>query len=227
MYVDTVVLIYSVPGYICLWVCPTISPFFLPLCVSLWPATSHCFCCFLPLSVYVCVYVCLWWAGRKLAVKWGDSSNVGQDWDQRDWETDPSALCKSSPQKQLALSLSLHSPPAEQRAHAHAHRHTHAQFYSRVSLSTCHFLETFHVKICNTTKLKIFSKFLGSDTDQQSRATLFCGDFFGGHFYLPWRHSTLLINCGFWTIFPRAELGFIVFVTIWQLPRNFGFLVSS
>lgn len=89
-----ITVIYRVPGYICLCTYPSVSSSFLPLCVSLWSTASHCFRYFLPLCM--CVYVCLWWAGRKLAVKWGDSSNVGQDWDQRDWETDPSALCKSA-----------------------------------------------------------------------------------------------------------------------------------
>ena len=116
--------------------------------------------CRLPLSVYVCVYVCLWWAGRKSAVKWGDSSNVGQDWDQRDWETNPSALCKSVPhKKQLALSLSLHSPPAEQHTHTHTLRRT--PLHTRLSLSTFLFWQIFNVKVCNMPKLKTFAKFWG------------------------------------------------------------------
>lgn len=109
--------------------------------------------CFLPLIVYVCVYVCLWWAGRKSTVKWSDSSNVGQDWDQRDWETDPSVLCKSVPQKTTGPFIK--PPPAEQHARTHAHMHTH-QCLNKY----WHFWQTFHVKICNMAKLKTFLIFL-------------------------------------------------------------------
>lgn len=75
----------------CLSVYPTALHSLFPLYMSLWSTRSHCFSCFLPVIWQVCVYVCLWWTGRKSPIKWGHSSNVGRDWDQ---ETNLSALCK-------------------------------------------------------------------------------------------------------------------------------------
>ena len=142
--------------------------------------------CRLPLSVYVCVYVCLWWAGRKSAVKWGDSSNVGQDWDQRDWETNPSALCKSVPhKKQLALSLSLHSPPAEQHTHTHTHTQTHTAPHPSL-IKYISFLADLQCESMQHAQIKNFCQILGCfHMDQRSRATLFCGCFISGYFYYP------------------------------------------
>jgi len=83
-----------------------------------------------------------------LAVKWGDGRNVGQDLNQRDRETDPSAPCKISLAKQLALSLSFHSPPAV--LHTHSHRQTHAGPLSCFTSSSCHFSRTVYARSGNT-----------------------------------------------------------------------------
>lgn len=90
------------------------------------------------------LYVCLRWAGRKLAVKWGDSGNVGQDLDQRNQETDRS-ICslQISLAKQLALSLSLRSPPAELHTRAHTHTHTHTYTYTYIHTHTLSFTSCF------------------------------------------------------------------------------------
>lgn len=113
--------------YLCAPLFYTFSSLYVHLC-GLLPHTV--FAALSPLIVYVCVFAGLWWAGRKSAVKWGVSSNVGQDWDRRDWETDPSALCKSSLQKQLALSLS----------HRHLQRETHTDKHTLAHTNTPQYL---------------------------------------------------------------------------------------
>lgn len=123
---------YKWCSYVCIcftWVNLSVSsPVLLhsPLCTS-----QLCLSCLFPL-VCVCmpVHVCLWWDGWKLAVKWGDGSNVGQDWKQGDQETDPSALCNISSTKQLAFALGHYSPPAVQYTHTHPHTPTCAQTHT-------------------------------------------------------------------------------------------------
>lgn len=71
-----IAIIYRVPGYICLCTYPSVSSSFLPLCMSLWSTTSHCFCYFLPLCV--CVFMCVC---DELAGNWLLNGATAAMWD--------------------------------------------------------------------------------------------------------------------------------------------------
>ncbi len=147
------------------------APLFHPL-----SSLYACFCGLLPhtafaaSSLWVCisVFMCVC---DELAGNWLLNGATAAMWDKietRETERPIHLLSANHPRK---TTVPFIKPPlttcrtARMHTHTHTERHTqtqtHTQFYSRVSLSTCHFLETFYVKICNTAKFKFFSKFSG------------------------------------------------------------------
>lgn len=131
------------PWYICLCACLTVSPSFLPLYVSLWCTTSHCFCYHLPLCVYMCMFICVC---DELAGNWllnGATAAMRDKIATRETERPIHLLSANQPSKTTGPFI---KPPLT------TCRVTHTQFDSCVSLSTRHFWQAFRVKVCNISK---------------------------------------------------------------------------